>query len=40
MVYDDPPIVAIGPNASNPHYGPTEKASSIIKKDDLVLIDM
>ena len=40
MVYDDPPIVAIGKNASNPHYGPTEKIHSEIKEGDLVLIDM
>lgn len=40
MVYDDAPIVAIGKNASNPHYGPTEKESSPIKEGDLVLIDM
>ena len=40
MVYDEAPIVAIGPNASNPHYGPDEKHHSPIKMDDLVLIDM
>lgn len=40
MVYDDPPIVAIGTNANNPHYGPTKVTHSPIKKGDLVLIDM
>ncbi len=40
MVYDDPAIVAIGKNASNPHYGPDSKTSSPIKKGDVVLIDM
>jgi len=40
LVYDDPPIVAVGPNASNPHYGPTKEGHSPIKKGDLVLIDM
>jgi Xaa-Pro dipeptidase len=40
MIYDDPPIVAVGPNASNPHYGPTKDNHSPIKKGDLVLIDM
>jgi Xaa-Pro aminopeptidase len=40
MVYDDPAIVAIGPNANNPHYGPTKEVHSPIKKGDLVLIDM
>ena len=40
MVYDEPPLVAIGPNASDPHYTPTEEAHSLIHQGDLVLIDM
>lgn len=40
MCYDDPPIVAIGSNANNPHYGPTKETHSSIKEGDLVLIDM
>lgn len=40
MVYDDPAIVAINANASNPHYGPTKEIHSPIKKGDVVLIDM
>jgi len=40
MVYDDPAIVAIGKNASDPHYGPSESEHSPIRKGDLVLIDM
>ncbi|MBR5750331.1 MAG: M24 family metallopeptidase [Bacilli bacterium] len=40
MVYDDPAIVAIGKNASDPHYGPSKEVSSPIKNGDLVLIDM
>ena len=40
MVYDDPAIVAIGPNANNPHYGPSKDKHSIIHPNDLVLIDM
>lgn len=40
MVYDEAPIVALGKNASDPHYGPTESVTSPIKKGDLVLIDM
>ena len=40
MVYDEAPIVAIGPNASNPHYGPTKEEHSKIHMGDLVLIDM
>ena len=40
MVYDEAPIVAIGPNASNPHYAPTSEVFSPIRRGDLVLIDM
>lgn len=40
MTYDDPPIVAIGQNAIDPHYGPSENRYSPIKPGDLVLIDM
>lgn len=40
MVFDDPPIVAIDKNASDPHYGPTEKAHSAIRRGSVVLIDM
>ena len=40
MVYDEAPLVAIGPNASNPHYTPTPAQYSPIRPGDLVLIDM
>lgn len=40
MIFDDPPIVAINHNASNPHYGPTKDVHSPIKRGDVVLIDM
>ncbi len=40
MVYDDPAIVAVSKNASNPHYGPSENVHSPIYKGDVVLIDM
>ncbi len=40
MVYDDPPIVAVNANASNPHYLPSMEKHSPIKKGDLILIDM
>ncbi len=40
MTWDDDPIVAIGPNASNPHYGPSLEKNDDIHEDDLVLIDM
>jgi Xaa-Pro dipeptidase len=40
VVYDDPPLVAIGKNASNPHYTPTPESHAKIHQGDLVLIDM
>ncbi|MFA6830120.1 MAG: M24 family metallopeptidase [Bacilli bacterium] len=40
MVFDEEAIVAVNANASNPHYGPTEKVHSPIKMGDSVLIDM
>ena len=40
LVYDEAPLVAIGKNASDPHYTPTEDSHSKIRKGDLVLIDM
>lgn len=40
MVYDDPAIVAVNHNASDPHYGPTKDIHSPIKEGDSVLIDM
>lgn len=40
MYFDEAPLVAIGINASNPHYTPTKEQYSPIKKGDLVLIDM
>jgi Xaa-Pro aminopeptidase len=40
MVTDNPPMCAVGSNAGNPHYVPTETGSAEIKKDDLVLIDL
>lgn len=40
MEYDELPLVAIGKNASNPHYTPTPEAYSKIHEGDLVLIDM
>ena len=40
LVFDEAPLVAIGPNASDPHYTPTKEQYSKIKEGDLVLIDM
>lgn len=40
MAYDEPPLVANGKNASNPHYSPTKDNHSKLLPGDLVLIDM
>jgi Xaa-Pro dipeptidase len=40
MVTDHGPIVGVNANASNPHYEPTEEASSPIRRGDFVLLDM
>jgi Xaa-Pro dipeptidase len=37
---DHGPIVAIGPNAANPHYEPTAEQSATIKRGDVLLIDL
>src|SRR3954447_6373903 len=37
---DHGPIVAIGPNAANPHYEPTAEKSATIKRGDVLLVDL
>jgi Xaa-Pro aminopeptidase len=37
---DHGPIVAIGPNAANPHYGPSETDPVEIKVGDVLLVDL
>ena len=37
---DHGPIVAIGPNAANPHYEPTAERSATIKRGDVLLVDL
>jgi Xaa-Pro aminopeptidase len=37
---DHGPIVAIGPNAANPHYGPSAASSATINRGDILLIDL
>src|SRR5438046_1492353 len=37
---DHGPIVAIGPNASNPHYEPTAENSATIRRGDILLVDL
>ena len=40
LVVDHGPIVAIGPNAANPHYEPTAEGSASIARGDVLLIDL
>src|SRR3954467_11366367 len=40
LEYDHGPIVAIGPNAANPHYEPTGDSSATIKRGDILLVDL
>jgi len=40
MVTDSVPIVAVGKNSNNPHYEPSKEVTALIKKNDLVLIDL
>ncbi|MEO7822115.1 MAG: M24 family metallopeptidase [Gemmatimonadaceae bacterium] len=40
LVTDHGPIVAIGPNAANPHYEPTADGSATINRGDILLIDL
>ncbi|MEO8578874.1 MAG: Xaa-Pro peptidase family protein [Gemmatimonadales bacterium] len=37
---DHGPIVAIGPNAANPHYEPTAEKCATIKRGDILLVDL
>lgn len=40
LVTDHGPIVAIGPNAANPHYEPAAESSATINRGDILLIDL
>ncbi|MDZ4818154.1 MAG: M24 family metallopeptidase [Planctomycetota bacterium] len=40
MVFDHPPIVAVGAHSGDPHYEPTESSNLPIAEGDLVLIDL
>jgi Xaa-Pro aminopeptidase len=37
---DEGPDVAVGPNASDPHYGPAEGKSAVIREGELLLLDV
>ncbi|GAC1457979.1 MAG: hypothetical protein PVSMB1_07790 [Gemmatimonadaceae bacterium] len=40
LATDHGPIVAIGPNAANPHYEPTPAHAATIKRGDILLVDL
>jgi Xaa-Pro aminopeptidase len=40
IVVDQGPDVAVGPHASDPHYGPTLETASPIREGDLLLLDV
>jgi Xaa-Pro aminopeptidase len=40
LVSDSPPVVAIGPNAGNPHYLPSAEHSRPIVADEVLLLDL
>ncbi|MGI9104422.1 MAG: M24 family metallopeptidase [Terriglobales bacterium] len=40
LITDDPPVVAVNKNASNPHYGPEAGKCLPIREGDLVLLDI
>jgi Xaa-Pro aminopeptidase len=40
LVTQDAPIVATGPHAANPHYGPSETDPTVVNRGDVLLIDL
>lgn len=40
LVTNDPPIVAFQANAANPHYEPREGSDALLRKNEVVLIDL
>ncbi len=40
IVADNGPDIAVGPHASDPHYGPTLESASPIREGDLLLLDV
>jgi len=40
IVADQGPDIAVGPHASDPHYGPTPETASTIREGDLLLLDV
>ena len=40
LIADDPPVVAVNANCSNPHYSPSEANAAPIREGDFVLLDI
>lgn len=40
IIVDQGPDIAVGPHASDPHYGPTQQSASPIREGDLLLLDV
>ena len=40
LISDSPPVVAVGPNAGNPHYLPTAETAKPIVADEVLLLDL
>jgi Xaa-Pro aminopeptidase len=40
LVFDEPPIVGFGPNSAKPHYEPRAGNDAVLRKGDLVLLDL
>src|ERR1700675_4973644 len=40
VIVDQGPDIAVGPHASDPHYGPTPETASLIREGDLLLLDV
>ena len=40
LVFNEPPIVAFGPNSANPHYEPLAGKDAVLRRDEVVLLDL
>ena len=40
LIADDPPVVAVNANCSNPHYSPSSDSAAPIREGDFVLLDI
>ncbi len=40
LVFDTPPIVAFGANSANPHYEPRRGGDAMLRRDQVVLLDL